>query len=430
MLSNIKYYIKNFSWLMLENILKILFGFFVFIYVIKYLGPIQFGMLSFVLSIAGIIAPFATLGTESILFRELIKYKKNEKVLMHTARIIRIIISLIWCMTAFAIFYFYSNDSLSIELFSILLVSIVLQSFMIYREYFTAFEKVKYITLSSIISLTFTNLYRLALIFLKAKLVWFAVAYVIEKLTNIISLKYFYKKISKKGQLLVNKTIAKQIIKDSWPLMFTTFARTLYLQVDQILIKYYLGYEAVGLYATAVKLIMLFYVIPTIISNIIYPRVLQWYKNNSKTEFIHKMEFIYFINLLIALFIYLLVYIFGEWFIINFFSEKFYNSIDVLMIYSLALILVFFNANNNKLLMMENLQKLMLKRTIIGLLINISLNIIFISRYGIIGAAYATVISEIFVLLSYSADGRTRYIFFIQIKACLYPYSFLKEKFR
>ena len=54
--------------------------------------------------------------------------------------------------------------------------------------------------------------------------------------------------------------------------------------------------------------------------------------------------------------------------------------------YSLSFIFVFFNPINNKLLMIDNLQKIMLMRNFIGLTINLILNYVLIPKLGIVGA--------------------------------------------
>ena len=110
------------------------------------------------------------------------------------------------------------------------------------------------------------------------------------------------------------------------------------------------------------------------------------------------------------------------------FGEEFKSSIGVLLIYSFGLIFVFFGSLNNKLLMMDNLQKLMLGRNILGLVINVILNLILIPRYGISGAAIATVLTEFFIVLSYGLNEKTRYILYIQLKTFVYPFIILKEK--
>ena len=80
--------------------------------------------------------------------------------------------------------------------------------------------------------------------------------------------------------------------------------------------------------------------------------------------------------------------------------------------------------------MIENLQKLMLIRNLIGLVVNLILNIILIPNFGIIGAAISTVFSQLAILLSYYFDSRTKYIFTIQIRSLIYPILLLKNFYK
>ena len=77
--------------------------------------------------------------------------------------------------------------------------------------------------------------------------------------------------------------------------------------------------------------------------------------------------------------------------------------------------------------MIENLQKLMLFRNVIGLIINLILNYYFIPSLGIIGAVYSTLISQLIILFSYLLDKRTQHIFQIQIGSILYPFTIIKN---
>ncbi len=424
----LNHYLKNFSWMMLENIVKIIIGLAVTIYVIKYLGPKDFGLLSYTLSIVGILYPFATLGIDAILFRNIIKDKENEKDLIYTARVLRFVASIIIAIIATISIYLYSENIDFLIIGIILLFGLIVDSFEVYRAYFSAIVKTKYIAISSINSMVISSLVKVGFIFLKLNVIWFALAFVIQKIINILTLRYFYNKQSASSIPKYNNKLAKSMVSDSWPLIFTSFAGILYMYTDQILIEYFLGFKDVGLYATAVKLIMFFYVIPSIISNIIYPKIMELHKRLSRDEYIKKLNLIYFSNFLIAILILLFFILFGEWIILFLFGEEFVASVEVLLIYSFGLIFVFFAANNNKLLMIDNLQKLMLSRNILGLILNIILNIILIPKYEINGAAYATVMTEIFILLSYGLNNKTRYIMYLQLKAFIYPIIYLKEK--
>jgi O-antigen/teichoic acid export membrane protein len=59
-------YFKNTSWLMGEKILRIGVGLFVGIWVARYLGPAQFGLLSYAQSFVFLFTAIATLGLDRI----------------------------------------------------------------------------------------------------------------------------------------------------------------------------------------------------------------------------------------------------------------------------------------------------------------------------------------------------------------------------
>ena len=67
-------YVKSSLWMLAEYGLRIVSAIFVSIYVARYLGPEQFGLLSYSLAIVAIFMAVSRLGMESILVRDLTKY--------------------------------------------------------------------------------------------------------------------------------------------------------------------------------------------------------------------------------------------------------------------------------------------------------------------------------------------------------------------
>jgi O-antigen/teichoic acid export membrane protein len=420
---------SNFIWLTLESLVKIVVSFAITVYVIKYLGPKDFGVFSYALSIVGILYPISTLGIDAILFRNIIKDKNNEKKLMRAAFTLRFFASVFVSLMVLSVITFLHIDNDLYYVMSLLLISLILDSFLVYRMYFSAIEKSKYLSMSTIISVTISSIFKLIFILLKLNVIWFAFAVVIEKMTHVLALRKFYNDNSSPKRTEYNKDLAKSMMSDSWPLIITSFSGLLYVYADQILIEYFLDFTQVGLYAAPVKLAMFFFVIPSMVSNIIYPRIMDLYKNLSNDEYIKNLEFIYFLNFIVAFFIFLFFYFFGEQVLLLLFGKEYSLSADVLVIYSFSLIFLFFSANNNKLLMIDNLQKMMVLRNMIGLGVNIVLNIVLIPKFGIIGAAFSTVLAELVVFISYGFDKRTRYILFLQLNAIVYPISHVMNKF-
>ena len=429
-IKNIKHYIQNFSWMMLANLIKILFGTLTTIYVIRYLGPKDFGLLSFALSIIGILYPLATLGLDSILFRNIIKNKDNESTLIITAFRMRLAFSILLFLILCIYLLFSNNEYTSNLLIVILFIGLIFNSVEVYKQYFNAIIQYKYISFSNIVAVIISSLLKILFIYLKLGVIWFAISVVIEKFIIFVTTKYFYHKKSNFKGGKYNNDVAKKILADSWTLMFTSFAGMMYIYSDQIIIKYFLDTEHVGLYAAPTKLLIFLFFIPSLISNIIYPQIMNLHENLKTEKFLIEIERIYFINFLLAIIIMIFLLLFGEWLILFLFGSEYLRSVDILYISSFGLIFIFFAGNNNKLLMIDNLQGLMLSRNIIGLAINLIFNLILIPIIGIKGAAYSTLLTQAFIMCSYYLNFKTRYIFWLQLKIFFYPISLVIKKIK
>jgi polysaccharide transporter, PST family len=91
-----------------------------------------------------------------------------------------------------------------------------------------------------------------------------------------------------------------------------------------------------------------------------------------------------------------------------------------------ASLFVFFGYVANKVLLIENLSKLILFKEVLGAIINISLNILLIPTYGLMGAAIATLISySIAFVFSLILFKRTRFLIKIFFKS-FNPFLILK----
>lgn len=73
------------------------------------------------------------------------------------------------------------------------------------------------------------------------------------------------------------------------------------------------------------------------------------------------------------------------------------SSTALLQVYGFSLVLIGIGTIRNHLIYYHQLSNFYLIITVVGVFINISLNLIFIPLYGLIGCAYATIISQLFV---------------------------------
>ncbi|MBT8383680.1 MAG: oligosaccharide flippase family protein, partial [Ignavibacteria bacterium] len=88
--SSFKKYFANTSWLFFERVLRIIISFVVVIYVVRYLGPKDFGLYSYVISFMWLFASISTLGLETITVREIVKQPEKKDELIGTVFTLRL----------------------------------------------------------------------------------------------------------------------------------------------------------------------------------------------------------------------------------------------------------------------------------------------------------------------------------------------------
>jgi len=140
-----KKYFLNTSWLFFERIIGMAATFFVGVYVARYLGPANFGLLSYAGSFVGLFMALSTLGLDGIVVRELVKDEKRRDELLGTTFVLKVIGSvLVIGMLAIAI-RFTNNDNFTNLFIFIIAIGTIFQSFDIIKFYFQAKVLSKYL---------------------------------------------------------------------------------------------------------------------------------------------------------------------------------------------------------------------------------------------------------------------------------------------
>ncbi|MGN1365156.1 MAG: oligosaccharide flippase family protein, partial [Victivallis vadensis] len=72
----VRRYGANTLWLMAEKVIRLAVGFSVGVYVVRFLGPAQYGLLNYAISFVALFSIFCSLGLDVILVRELVRFPK------------------------------------------------------------------------------------------------------------------------------------------------------------------------------------------------------------------------------------------------------------------------------------------------------------------------------------------------------------------
>ena len=388
-------YFANTSWLFGEKILRMVVGIFVGIWVARYLGPEQFGLFSYAGSFVGLFTAIATLGLDGIVIRELVKDENRRDELIGTAFWLKVMGAFgVLAILAIAV-QFTSNDQYTNILIFIIASATIFQSFNVIDFYFQSKVLSKYVVYANIISLFISSIVKIALILYEAPLIAFAWVVLFDSFVLACGFIYFYIKNNSTFKIQIlefKKETAISLLKDSWPLILSGIAIMIYVKIDQVMIMQILDAEAVGQYAAAVRLSEAWYFIPMVIASSLFPAIINA-KKQSEELYYSRLQKFYSLMLWIAIVIALPMTFFSDWVVNLLYGEQYNQAGNVLMIHIWAGVFVFLGVASGKWLLSENLQIFSTINTAIGAISNIVLNLILIPRFGVEGAAWATVIS-------------------------------------
>lgn len=389
-------YFFNTSWLFGEQILRILSGLFVGVWVARYLGPELFGVYSYALAFTAIFAGIAKLGLDGIVVRELVNNPKDRDIYLGTAFWLKVIGAILAIILMAAFVPFTSNDS-TINLFIFIIASgLIFQSFEVVEFYFQSKVLAKIISICKVIQLLISLIIKIYLVLTESELIWFVVVTVFDTVTLAISylIAYKFQNISPFFKQF-NFSMAKLLLRDSWPLTFSSIVVMIYMRIDQIMIKEMLGQYEVGIYSAAVRLSEAFYFIPTLLSASLFPAIINA-KKISKELYRIRLQRLYTLMFWIAITISILITLLSNWLVPFLFGKEYIESSKILIVHIWTMPFVFLLVASGKWFISESLTLMAFFRNLAAAILNVFLNLTLIPQLGLVGAAFATLISFIF----------------------------------
>ena len=421
--SGFRKYFANTSWLMGERILRMGVSLFVGIYVARYLGPERYGLLSYANSFVGIFLALATLGLDEVVVRELLKTPEQREKILGTSFLLKLIGTLLMWVAIFTAVPFTENDLQTNILIIIIAFGAVFQAFNVIDLNFQAKVKSKYVVHSQFVQLIISSIVKIILVVNEAPLIWFASVYSLDVIVLAMGLVFAY---LYNGENIFSWKwsfeTSKYLLHDSWPLIFAGVVVSVYMKIDQVMIKEMLGAKEVGLYAAAVKLSEAWYFFPMAIASSLFPAIINA-KVYQKEVYYQRLQKLYDLMVWIAIAIALPISILSSWIVELLYGNEYLESSSVLNIHIWSGIFIFLGVASSKYLIAENYIKKTFYRTFVGALLNIIMNYYLIGIMGIKGAAISTFASHFFAAYFYDIlDKDLRKMFIMKTKS-LFFYS-------
>lgn len=407
-------------WYSLENLTTIVFGLLSVVLVARLFGPENLGKLSYIQALSALTVFITVLGLDHLVVRDLARRPSDTKYIS-TIFITQLLAWLLQCIIIYVIMWHVGNGNVESDLFVIFCwvsISVYFSRATVIKLYFQSVNQPKKIGLSALSSRLISLMYLFMALFLGFPYEYVVAFIPLQAALQFFVLFYEYKK-RQRIELHFDFSILKKVLKEAKPLLIAGAIYPLFIQADIVLITSMMTEADAGIYSAAGKVIMQFTFVGTIITMAFYLPLVKKVDNNTEDLdyfFSGLVKILFVLGLSSALF----VGFFADYIIRLLFGDEFTAAAPILKILIWKVVVIYLAAVFSRMLILMNLAKFELIKSIVAASFSLSMNYLLIPIYGLYSAAIISVLSFFIAdLFFYAVFKKTRHIFTTAMRAIL-----------
>lgn len=414
----------NTGWLLSDKVLRQIINLSVGVWVARYLGPSMFGSLNYAQSYVLLFSAISTLGLDRVVIRDIVREPQDVSEILGTALGLRLVAGMATIALPIALMRFLRpNDLQTLWLVAIIACGNLFLAFDVVDLRFQARLQSKYTVFAKDTSFVLAAAAKIVLIKMHAPLIafaWVALADIaLGGMNMVIALRLTGQPLR---ALTYSTARARQLLRESWPLILSSIAITAYMRIDQMMLGQMKTFAEVGIYAAAVRLSEVWSFVPVAITASVYPALIESRKTDLRL-YNERLQKLFYLMTGLAYAIALPMTFVSGPLMSALYGPQFRAAGPVLAIHIWGAPFLFIGVVRGYWAVNEGMTKFIFATTFLGTVANVVLNLLLIPVYGPIGAAASLVASQ--VVASYLSNlwyRETRSVFVMQSKA-LFPLS-------
>ncbi len=385
--------IKNASWIIVCRIAQAVLNLVVSMITARYLGPSNYGVITYASSIVAFVVPIVQLGFNGILVQMFVDKPDESGKTIGTSTVMTTISSLLGIVGIWAFTGIVNRGETDTIIVSVLYsISMFFQMTEMIQYWYQSKLLSKYVSQISLISRLIVSVYKIYIIATGKSIYWFAVVNSFDFLLISVGLFLVYRKLE--GQKLsFSLKLAKEMLSKGKHFIISGMMVSVFAQTDKIMLKLMISDEASGFYSAAVTCAGMTVFFFTAIIDSMRPVI---FKNKKKDprQYEKNTVLLYSIIIYMALAQSVVLTLFAEPITTILYGKEFLPSVPVLRIITWYSTFSYLGAARIIWFLSEEKEKYLWVTNIIGAVINLIGNFVLIPVLGACGAAIASLLTQ------------------------------------
>ncbi len=411
----------NSFWLFCDQILRMVAGLLVGVWMARSLGPENFGWLNYALATVGVVGSLTALGIGPIVVRELVRAPAERVGWIGTALLLRAAGAAVGFLACVALAARQSAPASTLVV--IVAAGMIFQIPDVVDLLFQARGESKISAWVRMTACVAANLLKVALILSEAPLAAFAAAGVAE--LAFAGIGWWWG--ARRADCSLSPWRAERgrvgaLLRESWPLTISGFAISTQAYADQLVLGLMLGGDELGQYAAALRIVSVFAFVPMVVQTVAAPEITRA-KRDDETLYQRRLHSLY--RLMFGIFAITAVplILLGPWATGLLYGASYAGAAALIPWLAFRLFFTNYGVARSIFITNEGLFRFALITSVAGAVLNLALNLVLVPHWGARGAIAASLAS--FALTIFGLEGfeaRARNNLRLMVRAITLPW--------
>ena len=364
----------------------------------RYLGPSNYGIINYAAVYTTFFASLCSLGINSVIVKEFVDNPAEQGEALGSALAMRMISSIMSVIMISGLsFVIDKGDTVTITVVILCSLGLVFQLFDTINYWFLSRLQSKFTAIVSSIGYISVSLYKICLFIFEKNVFWFALSTSVDYIVVAVLLVMAYRR-NGGPKLSFSLEKSKSILFQSKSFIISEFMIAIYGATDKLMLKHMINEESVGYYALIISLSQMWVFVISAIIDSMSPTIMKL-SNENHELYKKRNKQLYAIVFYMCTAVSVVIFIIASPLIKILYGAEYIAAINPLKIIVWYTAFSCLGAARNAWVVCENKQKYLKYIYIFAAIINVLMNMVFIPKFGVSGAALTSLITQIATIL-------------------------------